>query len=405
MMTSVLVLVLSLLGGAAPLSDSAPPALQFNLSTIAGPAGSGTIDKITDNWSVSLAGDKPIRAEGTDVVSLRRAGQPMPAWPADEHLQFANGDRLSGKPLELRSERLRFQAAIGKGQQMTIPLTAIAVIWLALPDGAADKETVLRPWQNARRTRDVVILRNRDQVEGTLSDLDDQTVRLRGADRKEIRLERGKVAAIILSNDLSRSLRPRGVYARLVLSNGGRISLASAKTEGERLVGKTLFGGAISAPLDQIVALDLYQGRATYLSDLKPKRFDFNPYLGISWPYQQDRSVAGNPLKLTTGVFDKGLGLHSETKITYDLAGAYQWFEATVGLDEATGRLGSAGIQVLVDGKAQDVGGNEDLTFLKPVRTLRLKVAGARELTLVVTFGRYGDVQDHVDWVDARLLK
>jgi hypothetical protein len=404
-MTSGLVLSLLLAGAVGQQREPAPAPIQFQLHTIAGLAGAGPLEKIADNWSVSLAGDKPIQAEGADVVSLRRVGQPMPAWPADEHLLFANGDRLSGKPLELRSERLRFQAAIGKGAELTVPLTAVSVIWLALPDGASDRDTVLRPWQNTRRTRDLVLLRNRDQIEGTMSDIDDQAVRLRGPDRKEIRLERGKVAVILLSNDLSRSLRPRGVYARLVLSNGGRISLASAKTEGTRLVGKTLFGGQLTIPLDQIVALDLYQGRATYLSDLKPKRFDFNPYLGVNWPYQQDRSVVGNPLKVATGVFDKGLGLHSETKITYDLAGAYQWFEATVGLDEATGKLGSAGIQVLVDGKAQNVGGDEDLTFTKPPRSLRLKVAGARELTLVVNYGRHGDVQDHVDWVDARLLK
>jgi hypothetical protein len=251
----------------------------------------------------------------------------------------------------------------------------------------------------------VVLLRNRDQVEGTLTNLDAQTVRLRGLDRKEIRLERGKVAAIILSNDLSRSLRPRGPYARAVLSNGSRISLASCKSEAARLVGKTLFGGSVSLPLDQIIALDIYQGRAIYLSDLKPRKYEFVPYLDISWPYQPDRSVAGNPLKLVTGVFDKGLGLHSQARLTYDLGGGYQWFEATVGLDEATGRLGSAGIQVLVDGKPQDLGTTEDLTYAAPLRYIRLKVAGAKELTLVVTFGRQGDVQDHVDWVDARVIK
>lgn len=404
-MTSVLVLTLLLGAATGPFAEAEPGSLQFTLHTTAGLAGTGALESIADDWSVSLDGEKNIQAEGADVVSLRRAGQPLPAWPTDEHLLFANGDRLSGRPLELRSERLRFQAAIGKGVELKVPLTAVSVIWLAFPEGATDRDAVLRPWQNARRARDIVLLRNRDQIEGTLSDIDDQTVRLRGPDRKEIRLERGKVAVILLSNDLSRSLRPRGVYARLVLSNGGRISLTSAKTAADRLVGKTLFGGTFSAPLDQVVALDLYQGRATYLSDLKPKKFEFNPYLGISWPYQQDRSVAGNPLTLASGVFDKGVGLHSEAKLTYDLAGAYQWFEATVGLDEVTGKLGSAGIQVLVDGKAQDVGGDEDLTALKPPRSLRLNVAGARELTLVVTYGRHGDVQDHVNWVDARLLK
>ena len=35
----------------------------------------------------------------------------------------------------------------------------------------------------------------------------------------------------------------------------------------------------------------------------------------------------------------------------------------------------------------------------------RVRVAGARHLTLAVLFGRHGDVQDHVDWGDARLIK
>ena len=403
-MTACLVLTLLLAGESRLLPDD-PANPVFNLHTVNGLAGAGPIERIGDDWSVSLAGDKPIQAPGSEVVSLRRVAQNMPPWPSDEHLLLANGDRLSGTAVELRAERLRLQASIGKGADMTVPLTAVAVIWFGFPDGATDREAVLRPWQSSRRTRDVVLLRNRDQVEGTLSDLDGQSVRLRGIDRKEIRLERSKVAAIILSNDLSRSLRPRGAFARLVLSNGSRISLASAKTEGAVLVGKTLFGSAIAAPVDQVFALDLYQGRATYLSDLKPKRYDFTPYLDVTWPYQQDRSVMGNPLKLATGIFDKGLGMHSEGRITYDLGGAYQWFEATVGLDASTGRQGSAGIQVLVDGKPQEIGGEEDLTFLKPLRSLRLKIAKARELTLVVTFGQHGDVQDHVDWVDARILK
>ncbi|CAN5610356.1 hypothetical protein BH10PLA2_BH10PLA2_33120 [soil metagenome] len=393
-----------LLWALAGLPADPAPIKQFYLHTADGMVGPGPIERIADDWSISLTGDKPVQVPGKDVVSLRRAGQIQPAWPTDEHVLFSNGDRLLGTVAELRAERLRFQSTLGKSD-LTIPLTAVSIIWLGFPDGMSDREVVLRPWQTGRRTRDIVLLRNRDQIEGTLSNLDAQTVRLRGVDRKEIRLERGKVAAIILSNDLSRSLRPRGTYARLVLSNGSRISLASAQTEGVMLVGKTLFNSPVTVPLDQVLALDLYQGRATYLSDLKPKRVDLIPYLDVSWPYQADRSVAGNPLKLVTGVFDKGLGVHSESRLTYDLGGSYQWFEATVGLDEATGRLGSAGIQVLIDGKVQDLGTTDDLTYASPLRYLRLKVAGARELTLVVTFGRQGDVQDHVDWVDARVIK
>ena len=38
-------------------------------------------------------------------------------------------------------------------------------------------------------------------------------------------------------------------------------------------------------------------------------------------------------------------------------------------------------------------------------RLVRVSVAGARELTLVVKFGGRGDVQGHVDWADAKLIK
>ena len=386
-------------------AEPSPGGGSFILRTAAGTIGSGPLLKLGPEWAVSLGGAKPVQASGADVVSLRRAGVPLPPWPAEPHLQFANGDRLAGTAIDLKGERLLFRAALGKGVDLAVPLTAISVLWSTMPEGASDREALLRPYRASRRTRDVVLLRNGDVVEGTLASLDAEALVLRGADKKEIRVERNKMAAVILSNDLVRTLRPRGPYGRLVLANGGRISLASAEADSRLLAGKSLFGGALQIPIDQIDALDLYQARAVYLSDLKPRRYEHTPYLGISWPYQLDRSVAGNPLRLHGSFFDKGLGLHSKAELSFDLGGAYQWFEATVGLDEATGQGGSAGIAVLVDGKPQDVGGAQDVTAKDPSRELRIPVKGARELTLIVTFGRHGDVQDHVDWADARLVK
>src|ERR1700722_1653358 len=128
-MTACLVLTLLLAGELRPLPEApADPTLEFNLHTVNGLAGTGPIERIGDDWSVSLAGEKPIHASGTELISLRRAAQNMPAWPSDEHLLFTNGDRLSGTAVELRAERLRLQASVGKGADMTVPLTAVAVI-------------------------------------------------------------------------------------------------------------------------------------------------------------------------------------------------------------------------------------------------------------------------------------
>ena len=173
--------------------------------------------------------------------------------------------------------------------------------------------------------------------------------------------------------------------------------------------GRTTRGAEVVIAPDGLMALDLVGGRAVYLSDLKPKRYDFTPFLDREWPWVRDGSVAGRDMVLAGSTYTKGVGLHSESRLTYDLGGAYQRFEALVGIDDRTGREngreGSARIGVLVDGKAQDVGGDKDLTPRGGPRAVKVNVAGARELTLVVEFGRRQDVLDHVDWADARLVK
>src|SRR5262249_32476971 len=110
---------------------------------------------------------------------------------------------------------------------------------------------------------------------------------------------------------------------------------------------------------------------------------------------------------------DKGLGVHSHSRLTYALTspGApYSRFEALVGLDEKTGGRGSVHIRVLTDGKPRDLGttrGRKSVTLTGKSEPLAISVTlkGARELTLEVDFGPGGDVGDHVDWVDARLVR
>jgi hypothetical protein len=157
-----------------------------------------------------------------------------------------------------------------------------------------------------------------------------------------------------------------------------------------------------------VAALDLYQGRAVYLSDLKPARFEFTPYLGEAgpaWPLVPDGSVANRDLRLAGSTYDKGVGLHSKSRVTYTLAGAYKRFEALVGLDGESGREGSVRVSVLVDGKPLDIGSDRELTARTGPLTVGLSVVGAKELTLEVDFGEGADKQDHVNWCDARLVK
>jgi hypothetical protein len=378
---------------------SADPATPtFTLDTASGKSLKGPLRALGAGWSVRLGDD---RTDGGDVVALRRDGALLPPRPVGEHVVFANGDRLPGRVTDLDGQRLHVQ--LGR-EKLALPLSALSVVWLVTPDGA-EPDRLLRRLTTETRTRDSVLLRNGDAVEGVLTGLDERALRLE-VNRKELTVERGKVAVIALNTELSTTLKPKAAYGRLVLRDGARLSLASAAcADGKTLTGETLFKSPVRFPVEDVVALTVQGGSAAYLSEMKAKKFEHTPYLGSTWPYVLDGSVDRRDLRLGGNTFDRGIGLHTESRLTYDLGGRYRRFEATVGLDDRSGRAGSARVRVLVDGKPRDVGGDTELAGPGEPLTVRVDVKGAKELTLVAEFGQRGGVQGHVNWADARLIK
>ena len=70
------------------------------------------------------------------------------------------------------------------------------------------------------------------------------------ADGKAGQIGRDRIAAVALSTELARSFRAKGVYGRLILANGGRISLLSARSDGQTLVGRTVSGSTVQVPIN-----------------------------------------------------------------------------------------------------------------------------------------------------------
>jgi hypothetical protein len=249
-------------------------------------------------------------------------------------------------------------------------------------------------------------LRAGDFLDGTILSLSrDAGCKIQEGEKKTT-VPLSQLAAVLFNTELLARRQPKGLYGHLVLRNGCRLSLAAAEIDPEGTIkGKTTFGAAILAPLESLAALDLRQGSAVYLSDLPYKEYHFTPFLGATWPLVTDASVTGHSLRLGDSTLDKGLGMHAESRVTYELAGQHDRFEALVGLDARSGRRGTARIEILVDGKPQPLKLDKELTGAGPPAPIRVDVRGARLLTLVVKFGRRGDVQSHVNWADARLIK
>jgi hypothetical protein len=329
--------------------------------------------------------------------------------PAAEQLVLANGDRLPIKQLRLDGERLRIQCPDFGDTELEVPLSAAAIWWRSAPDGAAAPDRFLHQLLAKDRKNDAVYLRNGDVVEGALASLDDKKVSLE-LEKKSTATDVARVACVAIGTEPAPGLRPKALHARLTLESGARVTLAAIECcDGIALQAKTVFGPSIRVPLGKVTTLDWLGGKAVYLSDLKPAGFQEPlPYLGVDsirWPVVADGSVDGGDLRLGGSTYAKGIGLHSSGEVHYSLGKAFRRFEATVGLDDKTGRFGSVRIRVLGDGRPLDIGFNDELTAKNGPVKLQASVVGVKELTLAVDVGRGGNVQDHVDWADARVIK
>ena len=168
----------------------------------------------------------------------------------------------------------------------------------------------------------------------------------------------------------------------------------------------TAFGAAIEVPLSAVVSIRFLDGRTTYLSDLEPKEARATSFFGSSerFAFGKDRNVLGGPLIVRGSEFPKGLGTRSQSRIEFDLGGAYRRFQATAALDDLSQGKGSVRFIVEKDGTRIFESGLVTGTAL-PTAIGPLDVTGARRLVLIVDYGELADINDWADWCDAVVIR
>ncbi|HVT90625.1 MAG TPA: NPCBM/NEW2 domain-containing protein [Tepidisphaeraceae bacterium] len=140
-----------------------------------------------------------------------------------------------------------------------------------------------------------------------------------------------------------------------------------------------------------------------YLSDLTPTSAT-NGWGQI----EKDMSVGekeakdGNTLSLAGKTYAKGLGVHSDSEVHYNLNGKYKTFTADIGIDDEVGNRGSVVFQVWGDGVLLYSSGR--MVGATPTKSINVDVAGVKDMSLVVGMG-IANYFDHADWANAQLSK
>jgi NPCBM/NEW2 domain len=341
------------------------------------------------------------------LVSLRRTEKPVPAFPVGPLLITAAGDRVAGTVDSGDAKQLAFRCELNENG-CTFPLDTLAAVWFVAPPAETPTDPARYTWLAGLPSRDVLLYRNGDVVRGVLGGSGDTAVTFTPDGGAVRTVAFRELAAVGFNPRFARARKPKEAYAQLVLADGTRVHATDVKLTAGVLTGSTFSGQAIAVPTTKLMALTVLQGRAMYLSDLKPKKAETAGFLGDGWAWTADRTVRGQPLRLLQkegeATFDKGLGTHPKTVLTYDLGGKYSRFDALVGLDADSGKRGRADVRIRVDGKEVSLPALKVLAA-GPAIPVRVDLRGAKELVLIVDFGPSGDVHADVNWADARLVE
>lgn len=355
---------------------------------------------------VSLGGDKPQTWEWAEILRLEFGHERELTSRGGPTVFTARGDSLVAAPVEMNEEELIVGwTHFRDWPSVRIPLEMVRGALLDSPKTAPERLRLFHAVFHRADRSDALFLRNGDELAGELAGLEGAEFTLATA-AGSMRAKTSDVSALVMNPDLVVQPEPAEVHRLLIsLSDGSHLTAQSwNRTDKPALRITTMFGAELDLPWTAISSIRVLGGGAEYLSDLEPEKYEFTPYLSGTWPLSRDRSLIGGALQLGGRTFPKGIALHSRSRVTYQLAGDYRWFHATLGIDAETGGEGNAEVRVIVDEK--EVFRGDTITGRQPPHVLQpLNITGAQRLTIIVDYGELGDVQDHVDFAEAVLVR
>jgi hypothetical protein len=227
----------------------------------------------------------------------------------------------------------------------------------------------------------------------------------------------GKVVALSLASPVTPP-RPAKLSAWIGCRDGSLVHAAAIESNAGIVTIKLAAGGELKTTLagrddpsekfwDAVTLVQPASSRVAWLSDLAPLGYKHIPFLATEWPFASDRSAAGGRLRGDRAIWLKGLGMHSASRLAYDVAG-YRRFAAEIALDESAGLAGSVVFKALIETDPGEWKSAYESPIVRggdPPVPVSIDLAGAKRLALIVDFADRGDELDHANWLSARLNK
>ena len=315
--------------------------------------------------------------------------------------------------LQIKNDQILFDS-LSLGENIGLPLALVEGVVLK-PDGNVQQKNrwldKIRPEQ---RDHDVITMENGDRLTGTLVELGESELILQTSSGDPLRVPRKNVRAIAFHPALLEKPPAANRFVVIQLADGSSVRAVSWKGDAEKLdavtAGNLKFAIDLNTKNDTQNLIGLLPVGFTwlFLSDLEATAYRHTPYLSLKWPYQRDRNVLGDILQTAGTLYEKGIGMHADAELTYQLKQPFQRLDGSVGIDDSSMQQGSVIFQVELDR------GNSTWQTAFTSRLLRggeqaeafsLDLQNVQGIRLKVLHADGGDAMDRANWMLVRLIR
>jgi hypothetical protein len=387
-----------------PPGSPVPSDPIFTAHLVDGTMQSGRIHQIGPRGEIALVPEQgqEVVLPLTRLLKLTRDQSVLKLTPSEGSVVlFPDGDRLYRTVIGAASETTLDVSSYALGN-VAVPLESLLGLILTLPAESVESDALLERVRTEPRTTEVLWLANGDRLAGGFLGLDEKRVKFQ-APTGPTAIERAGVVALGFDPALVNYPRPEGDYLELTMADGSRLGVAGARVEQGHVVATTRFKTTIRLALGELIQIHARTSTVAYLSEHPAAAEQYVAYVGPTRPYRRDQNVDGHPLRLAGQGYDRGLGTQSRTFLAFRLNPGDRRFQATVGLDESAGPLGSVIFRVLIDNKERFA--SPSLSVRDTPKPIDVDLTGAKVLILVTEFGERGDIRDFADWVEARIIR
>jgi hypothetical protein len=312
-------------------------------------------------------------------------------------LELRGGGRLRGKSLTLGDDKC--QVGWMAAEPLNLPIDLVRAIRLQPGAASPDFEKALA---TPSVELDRIFLQDEmdklTSVPGLVESLTDEQLTFEAGGQMRS-VPRSRLFGIVVAQGAAADPPARCLVE---FKDGSLLGGESLELAGQTATLAIPAGGKAEFAWSAVARVNVRSSRVSFLSDLKPTAEEQSALVTLARPAQRDKSVLGRPLVLGNKSFDKGLGVHARSLLSFAAESQWDTLAATIGLDPVAGGKGDCVFRVLADGQQlfeRRMKGND------PPQELSLPIAGREQITLVVEPGAGLDLGDAANWCDVRFIK